>query len=75
MPLLRTICNGEELDLSRLPLTAVVICKEQVYLYHPCNVKMMSPRGRSGKPKIYTQEEIEEFLLATEEGGLEDDDI
>lgn len=61
MPLLRVACNGRELDLSKSPLMAVDACRDRVYLYHPSNVKMTSLRGRSCKPKIFTQEEIAEF--------------
>lgn len=66
MSVLRVSVDGREIDLSREARTTFGECIEHAFIYNTSRVGMQSPRGRSGKVKVYTKEEIQEFK---ENGG------
>ena len=57
MPLLRVYCNGKVVDLSKEPKLGRPVYADPAYVYHQ-PVLGTNSRGRSGKVKIFTEEEI-----------------
>ena len=61
MPLLRVFCKGRCLNLARDTLTMLKECCERSFLYRPPVIKRKKHRGRSGKVKIFTRDEIMKY--------------
>ena len=64
---LRVAVNGRELNLARRPITDFDCGRDRAYLYRPSTVKIAAKRERNGKVKVFTQEEIKDFV----ESGVE----
>lgn len=61
MPLLRVSLNGKVIDFSKDQKIGHQVHADFVHLYHQPIQRTIIPRGRSGKAKIFTEEEIANY--------------
>lgn len=65
MPLLRVSLNEKVIDFSKDQKIGQQVHADFVYLYHQPIQKTLTPRGRSGKVKIFTRGEIVTYQTRT----------
>jgi hypothetical protein len=60
MPVLEIIINGKPIDLTKPPKLPWI---KNRFLYHFIRPKWVHPAGKHSKVKIFTREEINEYIL------------